>query len=215
MLTTLYDHDALYMGTHALPIMVEAAVKAGEHTTAALALERLAGRGAASGTPLALGLVARCRALTGDDEALYREAIRLIAQSRATLELARSRLVFGEWLREQGRDDEADEQLGTAHAMFVEMGASAFAARADAALTPATTSALLDGDPLTEREMTILRLLATNLTVPEIASELFVSANTVKTHTKGIYRKLGLHRRDEAVDSGRSLGLVARGHARI
>ena len=63
--------------------------------------------------------------------------------------------------------------------------------------------------------MRVLRLLATNLTVPEIAGELFVSANTVKTHTKRIYRKLGVHRRSEAVDRARSLGLMRGGRAPV
>jgi DNA-binding CsgD family transcriptional regulator len=206
----LYDDDALYMGTHALPIMVEAAVKAGDPAAAGLALGRLAARAEASGTQLALGLLARCRALMDDDEPLYREAIDRVARTRATLELARCHLLYGEWLREQGRDDPAEEQLDLAHAMFVEMGALAFAARAVAGRPGSTAAVALAGDPLTERELGVLRLLATNLTVPEIAGQLFVSTNTVKTHTKRIYRKLGAHRRSEAVDRARALGLLSR-----
>ena len=55
----------------------------------------------------------------------------------------------------------------------------------------------------------MLRYLPTNLTAPEIASELYVSLNTVKTHTRNLYTKLGTHRRAEAVARARSLGLLA------
>ncbi len=210
----LYDDDALYMGTHALPILVEAAVKAGDPETARPALDRLATRALASGTPLALGLLARSRALLADAataEDGYVEAIDLIAGTRASLELARSRLLYGEWLRARDRDADAQEQLVAARSLFAEMGAHAFAVRAEAALGPrAPAAAPRSDEPLTEREMSILRLLATNLTLGEIAAERFVSANTVKTHTQRIYRKLGVHRRGDAVRQARALGLLAR-----
>jgi len=55
----------------------------------------------------------------------------------------------------------------------------------------------------------VLRYLPTNLTAPEIAGELSVSRNTVKTHMRNLYAKLGAHRRAEAVARGRDLGLLA------
>jgi LuxR family transcriptional regulator, maltose regulon positive regulatory protein len=64
-------------------------------------------------------------------------------------------------------------------------------------------------DPLSDSELRVLRYLPTNLTAPEIARELFVSQNTVKTHMRNLYGKLGTHRRAEAVASGRVLGLLA------
>ncbi|HTW14027.1 MAG TPA: LuxR C-terminal-related transcriptional regulator [Nocardioides sp.] len=63
-------------------------------------------------------------------------------------------------------------------------------------------------DALTARERDVLRLLPTRLTVREIASELFVSRNTVKFHLRVIYQKLGVTSRGEAVDRARSLGLL-------
>jgi DNA-binding NarL/FixJ family response regulator len=72
---------------------------------------------------------------------------------------------------------------------------------------------LLEGSGRTERELSVLRLLATILTVPDIAGELFVSANTIRTHTKHIYRKLDVHRRSEVVDRARDSGLISRRHA--
>ena len=55
----------------------------------------------------------------------------------------------------------------------------------------------------------MLRYLPTNLTGPEIAGELYVSVNTVKTHVRNLYAKLGAHRRAEAVARARELGLLA------
>jgi LuxR family maltose regulon positive regulatory protein len=63
-------------------------------------------------------------------------------------------------------------------------------------------------DPLTQRELTILRLLSTNLSTVEIAGELCLSANTVKTHLAAIYRKLSASRRREAVVRARELELI-------
>jgi LuxR family maltose regulon positive regulatory protein len=62
--------------------------------------------------------------------------------------------------------------------------------------------------PLSEREFDVLQLLATRLSSAEIAEELYISANTVRFHTKNIYGKLGVHRRSDAVDRARELGLL-------
>ena len=64
-------------------------------------------------------------------------------------------------------------------------------------------------DPLNERELTVLRFLPTNLSASEIGGELFLSVNTVKTHMRKLYSKLGVHTRAEAVERGRALGLLA------
>ena len=64
-------------------------------------------------------------------------------------------------------------------------------------------------EPLSDSEIRVLRYLPTNLTAPEIAAELYVSTNTVKTHMRNLYAKLGTHRRPEAVERARALGLLA------
>ncbi|HUC59870.1 MAG TPA: LuxR C-terminal-related transcriptional regulator, partial [Streptosporangiaceae bacterium] len=64
-------------------------------------------------------------------------------------------------------------------------------------------------EPLRQSELRVLRYLPTNLTAPEIATELYVSLNTVKTHTRNLYAKLGTHHRGEAVARARALGLLA------
>ena len=64
-------------------------------------------------------------------------------------------------------------------------------------------------EPLSDSELRVLRYLPTNLTGPEIASELYVSFNTVKTHVRNLYTKLGTHARSETVARARDLGLLA------
>jgi len=64
-------------------------------------------------------------------------------------------------------------------------------------------------EPLSDSELLVLRYLPTNLTGPEIAAELSVSHNTVRTHITHLYAKLGTHTRAEAVARARALGLLA------
>jgi LuxR family maltose regulon positive regulatory protein len=63
-------------------------------------------------------------------------------------------------------------------------------------------------EPLSERELQVLRYLDTHLSVPQIADELVLSRHTVRTHVKHIYDKLGAHSRAEAVQRARELGLL-------
>jgi LuxR family maltose regulon positive regulatory protein len=69
-------------------------------------------------------------------------------------------------------------------------------------------------EPLSASELRVLRYLATSLTGPEIAAELAISPNTIKTHTRNLYAKLGTHRRTETVARARQLGLIAPGSGR-
>jgi LuxR family maltose regulon positive regulatory protein len=66
-------------------------------------------------------------------------------------------------------------------------------------------------EPLSDTELRVLRYLPTNLPAPDIAGELFVSVNTIRTHTRHLYAKLDVHTRAEAVDRARELGLLAPG----
>ena len=85
------------------------------------------------GTDFALGIEARCRALLSDGttaDGLYREAIDRLGRTRLRPELARAHLLYGEWLRREGRRVDAREQLRTAYDMLVAIGMEAFAERA-------------------------------------------------------------------------------------
>jgi LuxR family maltose regulon positive regulatory protein len=64
-------------------------------------------------------------------------------------------------------------------------------------------------EPLSQAEVRVLRYLPTKLSAPEIADQLYLSVNTVKTHMRHLYDKLGAHRRHEAVEQARALGLLA------
>jgi LuxR family transcriptional regulator, maltose regulon positive regulatory protein len=63
-------------------------------------------------------------------------------------------------------------------------------------------------EPLTDSETRVLRYLPTNLHAPEIAGELTLSVNTIRTHIRHLYQKLAVHSRTEAVAQARALGLL-------
>ena len=96
----------------------------------------------------------------------------------------------------------------TAHATLISTSLDTLAGRAHGG--PAAPLR----DELSDAELRVVRYLPSNLTASEIASELVVSANTVRTHMRHIYAKLGAHSRSEAVARVRELGLVAPGAPR-
>jgi hypothetical protein len=120
----------------------------------------------ASGAPWGLGLLARSGALLAhgaDAEPLYQEAIAVLEGTRAGLDLARTRLVYGEWLRRQRRRRDARGQLHTAYDMLANMGAEAFAERARIELHATGERARKrspgTADELTPQEAQIARLV--------------------------------------------------------
>jgi DNA-binding CsgD family transcriptional regulator len=188
----------------ALVELVEAAARSGASEAAASAYRRLAERTAASGTDWALGIEARCQALLSDGSAadeLYRKAIDRLGRTRLRLELARARLLYGEWLRRERRRRDARDQLRTAYEMFDSMGMQAFAARARAELRATGERARPRGpaaaEVLTPQEEQIARMVAGDLTNREIAARLFISASTVEYHLRKIFRKLGVTSRTQ------------------
>ena len=112
------DKPALYMAMWAWPELIEAAVRTGHTQLAVDALARLAETTQAGGTDFGLGIEARSRALLSEGEAAegcYREAIDRLGRTQLRPELARARLLYGEWLRREGRRTDARVQLRTAH----------------------------------------------------------------------------------------------------
>lgn len=97
-------------------------------------------------------------------------------------------------------------RLHTAHASLVAEILDLLSGRTPAA-RPGEVEPLLE--PLSDAELRVLRYLPTSMQGPEIAAELFVSVNTIRTHMRHLYAKLGVHRRTDAVDRARELGLVA------
>jgi DNA-binding CsgD family transcriptional regulator len=200
----VYEEDLPYMGTFVLPDLVEAAARSGAPEGAARALERLEQRALASGTELAEGLLARCRALLADDsvaEVFYQEAVSRLGRTQAELELARAHLLYGEWLRRQRRRLDAREQLRTAYEMLLSMKAAAFAERARRELLATGGKARkrteAASDDLTPQEAQVAHLVSLGLTNPEIAAQLFISSSTVEYHLRKVYRKLGVSTRTQ------------------
>src|SRR3954454_10284895 len=198
------EHDEMAVTGWAWAELVEAGVRSGRRDLAQDACARLAERTAASGTDWARGTDARTRALMSDGsvaEDLYRESIESLSRTRAVPHLARARLVYGEWLRREGRRVEARDELRTAHETFARTGAGAFAERARHELLATGETVHGSGQQrspeLTAQEAQVARLAAGGLTNPEIGAQLYLSARTVEWHLRKVFAKLDItSRRD-------------------
>jgi len=198
------DPNELWFSPWTMVELIEAAKRSDESDRAASALEVLRETTAASGTPWAQGVEARSRALLAEGEAaeaLYREAIEHLGPTRLRVDLARTRLLYGEWLRRERRRIDARTELRTAHEQFSEFGMEGFAERARVELEATGERArkrTVDtrGD-LTPQEAQISRLAAQGHTNREIAAQLFISPNTVEYHLRKVFRKLGVKSRTQ------------------
>jgi DNA-binding NarL/FixJ family response regulator len=212
----IYRLDPPGLGTRILPDLIEAAARSGDKKAATSALERLSERALASGTRLACGLLARSRALLSDDNAedLFQEAIEHLRQSDTDVHLARTHLVYGEWLRRKRRRRDARGQLRAARESFEHLGYAAFAHRAAVELQATGETArkrIGDGlDQLTPREAQVTRLVAEGSSNRGVASQLFISENTVEYHLKKAFRKVGVTSRTQlahaVLDPSRTAG---------
>jgi DNA-binding CsgD family transcriptional regulator/tetratricopeptide (TPR) repeat protein len=204
------EHEDLGLVGWSLTELIEAAARCGRHDVAAGALRRLEERTGAAGTDFALGMQAVARALlSGDAEALYREALERLGGSLLTTMLGRAELVYGEWLRREGRRVDARVQLRAAYERFSEMGAEGFAERARRELAATGETArkrsVETRDELTAQEAQIARLAADGRTNAEIGAELFISYRTVEWHLKKVFAKLDIKSRkqiSEALSAG-------------
>ncbi len=197
-----------FVSTWALPELIEAAARSGNMPMADDAVQRLAETTRAGGTDYGLGIEARSRALVAEGQAadgLYREAIDRLSRTQLRPELARARLLYGEWLRRQGRRTRAREQLRTAHQMLDEIGMEAFAERArhellatgETARKRTTRAAATASQELTAQEIQIAELARDGLSNPEIGARLFISAHTVQYHLGKVFAKLSISSRGQ------------------
>jgi DNA-binding CsgD family transcriptional regulator len=197
------SRDELSVSGWALVELVEAAARSARPQLAADALERLRRRAQVARTDWALGVEARSRALLQEGalaEELYREAIARLARCRMTFELARAHLLYGESLRRARRRRDAREQLRHAQEMFADMGAMAFADRAERELRATGETARKrtsdTRDELTPHEARIARMARDGASNQEIAGELFVSRKTIEYHLHKVFVKLGISTRE-------------------
>jgi DNA-binding CsgD family transcriptional regulator len=149
-------------------------------------------------------VLARTQALMSEGDhadALYREAIERLERTRIRTELARARLLYGEWLRREGRRADARAQLRAAHDAFSRNEAEAFAGRArrELAATGETVPRHTADtrDVLTPQEEQIARMARDGHSNPEIGAQLFISPRTVEYHLHKVFAKLGISSRKE------------------
>jgi DNA-binding CsgD family transcriptional regulator len=192
------------ISTRSLVELIEAAVRIGAPERAGDVIERLTTCAGASGTEWGLGVLDRSRALLSDGETadhLYRRAIEHLARTAVRADLARAHLLYGEWLRREGRRVDARHQLRTAHEMLTQLGFDGFAERARRELvstggSPRKRVASHD-QVLTAQEAQIAWMAHDGRTNSEIGVELYISPRTVEWHLRNVFMKLGIASRRE------------------
>jgi DNA-binding CsgD family transcriptional regulator len=187
---------------------VEAAVRSGRRELAVPMVEMLTARTGVNRTEWAAGVDLRCQALIADGakaDNLYRAAIDSFERSEGRLHTARTRLLYGEWLRRAGHRQVARTILREAHETLTAIGADGFAARAAGELRALgerveSRSAAGGASRLTAQEFQIARLVATGATSKEVGSQLFLSPRTIDAHLRSIFKKLEITSRRQLRD---------------
>jgi DNA-binding CsgD family transcriptional regulator len=199
-----WQRDPIGQTTMLVPELAEAASRTDDRALLECTLEWLSERTVAISSGWANGIAARVRALLSEGEvadALYRQSIEHLSGTRLRLQLARTHLLYGEWLRRERRRTHAREQLRTAHELFTDFGVEAFAERARLELAATGAHArkrtVETLDQLTPQETQVARLAALGETNREIAARLFISPHTVEYHLKKAFRKLGVKSRTQ------------------
>ncbi|HEX6619447.1 MAG TPA: LuxR C-terminal-related transcriptional regulator [Solirubrobacteraceae bacterium] len=174
--------------------------QAGEHFTAMMG-------------HLALGRAAELEGHLGEAERELARAGELSRRGAGILEQAAAALAHARVLAALERRDAARARLARARELLSGCADAGILTRAlrQAEHAPGLTAArppAAVGEELSERELGVLRLLHSELSLRDIGAELFLSLNTIKTHTRNIYLKLGAGSRDEAVARARELGLL-------
>jgi DNA-binding CsgD family transcriptional regulator len=199
-----FQPDPVGYGSFLVPELAEAASRTADRALLESALDWLSERTRVIKSEWAFGIEARVRALLSEGEIaenLYRESITHLARTRVRLELARTHLLYGEWLRRERRRLDAREHLRTALDMFRSMGTEAFAGRAERELLAtgerARKRTLETRDDLTPQEAEIARLARDGLSNTEIGARLFISKHTVEYHLRKVFAKLGVSSRNK------------------
>lgn len=205
-LSDLVANPHLQASFHHIPELVEAGIRSGNRDAARTAARDLHRYAEVADTPWVRGLDARCRALLATDavaEAHFEDSLARLNAPSHRGDLARTRLLYGEWLRRMRRRTEARAQLTAARSIFEAVGAAAFARRAGRELSAGgdkrQETMALRGD-LTVQESEIARMAAHGATNAEIAAALFISTNTVDYHLRKVFRKLSVTSRRQLAE---------------
>ncbi|MFI6677223.1 ATP-binding protein [Kribbella sp. NPDC050469] len=204
----VFEQDVVGHGVLVVGELAEAASRTGDTKLVESALAWVTERVTATPTDWGRGIEARVRALLGGDEDAYRQSIEHLRRTKLRVEVARAELLYGEWLRREGRRADAREQLRTAHEQLAAMGLEAFAERARHELL-ATGETVRKRTPdtlndLTAQEAQIAGLARDGLTNVEIGAQLYISPRTVEWHLRNTFSKLGITSRRQlrkALDS--------------
>ncbi|MEU5256183.1 helix-turn-helix transcriptional regulator [Streptomyces longwoodensis] len=202
------EHDGFNFTGLSLVEHIEAATRCGKLDQARSSLARLLDLTHATDSGWAAGAGARSQALLAEgDEAdsLYRTAIEEFGRGGVAVEVARTHLLYGEWLRRNRRPALARDHLRTAYEMFDGMRADAFAERARRELTATgehvRTRVAPSASVLTPQESQIATLAADGMTNARIGAELFISPHTVEWHLRKVYTKLQINSRRALPDA--------------
>lgn len=185
------------------PELVEAAAFGGQMDMAVDITDRLGQHAEAAGTAWALGIHRRCQALVSagpQAEELFAQSVDYLRASRTPIQLARTQLLFGEWLRRRQRRGDARTQLRDAFDSFSTAGAAQFAKRARRELRAAGEMAPQPRGrvgELSDQELAVAERVADGKTSKEVAAELVLSPRTVDAHLRSIFSKLGVRSRRE------------------
>ena len=212
VLETTVDLEAAQIGNMPLVApfdLAEAHLRAADVRSYERVLDQLATR---SQQPWALMALDRTRGLGASPahgDALFERALASCEHHDMVLEHARTRVLYGEWLRRQRRRLDARHQLRSALADLEAMGAGPLAARAAAELAASGETHVVRRDRapvdvLTPRELRVATLATEGLTNREIAQRLFLSPKTIEAHLRSVYLTLGIRRRHELADALRA-----------
>ncbi|MGH3462419.1 MAG: ATP-binding protein [Kribbellaceae bacterium] len=187
--------------------VVEAAVRAGQRERGLEAMRAFETWATSTGSPWVTSMLARCRALlaTGSEAAAhFEDALRHHASAGPSIDLARTQLLYGEFLRRERRRTDARRYLREASETFDRLGARPWAARARAELRASGETARRQAgsrEQLTPQERQIARFVAAGASNKEVAAQLYLSPRTVDAHLRSVYSKLGIASRRQLRDA--------------
>jgi ATP/maltotriose-dependent transcriptional regulator MalT len=195
------------MRHHAILTFVETAARVGRNDEATEALDGFEQWFSATGSAPNLALLARGRALLAGDEGArdhFEAALRLHASAARPYDRARTRLLYGEWLRRHRQRLAAREHLRVALDLFERLAAQPWVERARSELRASGETARRAGptspEHLTPQELQVARLVAAGATSKEAAGRLFLSPRTIDAHLRSIFAKLGVASRSALRD---------------